>query len=50
MSTSVTAAAPNTFTGVSSYASDLQQVINNAVQIASLPLQLMQNQLQDMDN
>jgi flagellar hook-associated protein 2 len=50
MSTSVTAPAPNTFTGVSSYASDLQQVINRAVQIASLPLQLMQNRLQDLDN
>jgi flagellar hook-associated protein 2 len=49
MSTSVTAPAP-TFTGVSSYASDLQQVINNAVQVASLPLQQMQNELQDMDN
>jgi flagellar hook-associated protein 2 len=50
MSTSVTAASPNTFTGVSSYASDLQQVITNAVQVASLPLQLMQNQLQEMNS
>src|SRR5271157_169206 len=49
MSTSVTAPAP-TFTGVSTYASDLQQVITKTVQIASLPLQLMENQLQDMDN
>jgi len=49
MSTSVTAPTP-TFTGVSTYASDLQQVITNAVDVASLPLQQMQNQLQDMDN
>ena len=34
-----------TFTGVSSYASDLQQVITRAVNIASLPLQMQQNQL-----
>ena len=50
MSTSVTAASPNTFTGVSSYASDLQQVITRAVNIAALPLQLMQNQLQKMSD
>ena len=50
MSTSVTAPAPNTFTGVSSYASDLQQVITRAVNIAALPLQLMQNQLQKMSD
>lgn len=49
MSTSVTAPAP-TFTGVSSYASDLQRVIDKTVQVASLPLQLMENQLQGMDN
>lgn len=47
MSTSATAP---TFTGVSSYASDLQQVINRALQIAALPLQQLQNQLQDMNN
>jgi flagellar hook-associated protein 2 len=39
----------NTFTGVSSYASDLQQVISRSVAIASLPLNQMQNQLQTLD-
>ncbi len=33
-----------TFSGVSKYANDLQQVLNRAVAIASLPLQQMQNQ------
>ena len=33
------------FTGVSSYANDLQQVITRAVNIASLPLQQAQNEL-----
>jgi len=42
--------APATFTGISSYASDLQQVITRAVSMASLPLQLQQNQLTDMQN
>lgn len=38
------------FTGVSTYASDLQQVITRAVNIASMPLQQMSNQLQNMDS
>jgi flagellar hook-associated protein 2 len=37
------------FTGVSSYATDLQNVITRAVGIASLPLTQLQNQLQDMN-
>jgi flagellar hook-associated protein 2 len=49
MSTTPTASA-NYFTGVSSYASDLQQVITRSVSIASMPLQLMQSQLQSLDN
>jgi flagellar hook-associated protein 2 len=49
MSTSSTA-SPTYFTGVSTYASDLQQVITRAVAIASMPLQLMQDQLQNLDN
>jgi flagellar hook-associated protein 2 len=43
-------ASANYFTGVSSYASDLQQVITRSVSIASLPLQLMQSHLQSLDN
>jgi flagellar hook-associated protein 2 len=38
------------FTGVSTYASDLQQVITRAVSIASMPLQQMSNRLQDMSS
>jgi flagellar hook-associated protein 2 len=38
------------FTGISSYASDLQSVINRAVGIASLPLQQLQSQLQGMND
>jgi flagellar hook-associated protein 2 len=49
MSTTSTA-SPTYFTGVSTYASDLQQVITRAVSIASMPLQLMQNQLQNLDD
>jgi len=37
------------FTGMSSYASDLQSVISRAVAIASLPLNQLQNELQDMN-
>ncbi len=48
MSTTSTA-SPTYFTGVSTYASDLQQVITRAVSIASMPLQLMQYQLQNLD-
>jgi flagellar hook-associated protein 2 len=47
MSTSVTAPS---FNGVSSYASDLQQVINRSLQIAAMPQQQLQNQLQDMNS
>jgi flagellar hook-associated protein 2 len=49
MSTTPTASATY-FTGVSTYASDLQQVITRAVSIASMPLTLMQNQLQSLNN
>ena len=49
MSTTATGST-NYFTGVSSYASDLQQVITRSVAIASMPLQLMQSQLQSLDN
>ena len=38
------------FTGVSTYASDLQSVVARAVGIASLPLHQLQNQLQDMND
>jgi flagellar hook-associated protein 2 len=53
MSTSVTApvtAAASTFTGVSNYASSLQQVLTRAVSIASLPLTLLQNGLTTLDS
>jgi flagellar hook-associated protein 2 len=49
MSTTPTASATY-FTGVSSYASDLQQVITRSVAIASMPLTLMQNQLQNLSS
>jgi flagellar hook-associated protein 2 len=49
MSTTPTASATY-FTGMSSFAGDLQQVITRSVSIASMPLQLMQNQLQSLDN
>ncbi len=35
--------APITFTGVSTYSSDLQQVLSRAVSIAQLPVQALQN-------
>jgi flagellar hook-associated protein 2 len=47
MSTTTTSSAVY-FTGVSSYASDLQQVISRSVSIAAMPLTLMQNQLQTL--
>ena len=40
--------APLTFTGVSTYSSDLQTVLNRAVQIAQLPLTALQNQDTDV--
>jgi flagellar hook-associated protein 2 len=47
--TSAASATPQTyFTGVSTYSSDLQQVITRAVSIASMPLQLMQSQQQEL--
>ena len=39
---------PLTFTGVSTYSSDLQTVLNRAVQIAQLPLTALQNQNTDV--
>jgi len=41
---------PPTFTGISKFASDFQQVLNRAVQIASLPLQNMENELNTLTN
>ncbi len=49
MSTTTTASSLY-FTGISSYASDLQQVITRSVSIASMPLQLMESQLQSLSN
>lgn len=39
---------PLTFTGISSYSSDFQTVLNRAVKIASLPLQALQNENTDL--
>lgn len=39
---------PLTFTGISTYSSDFQQIINRAVSIASIPLQSLQNQQTDI--
>ena len=36
--------APETFTGVSQYSGDLQSILTRAVQIAQLPVTIMQNQ------
>jgi flagellar hook-associated protein 2 len=41
---------PPTFTGISKFANDFQQVLNRAVQIASLPLQNMENELNTLTN
>jgi flagellar hook-associated protein 2 len=41
---------PLTFTGVSAYSTDLQQVLSRAVSIAELPLQALQNQDTDILN
>lgn len=39
---------PLTFTGISSYSSDFQTIIDRAVSIASIPLQSLQNQQSDV--
>jgi flagellar hook-associated protein 2 len=39
-----------TFNGSSSYSSDFQQVLTRAVQLASLPMQQMQNNVNDLTN
>jgi flagellar hook-associated protein 2 len=49
MSTNTTVSS-NYFTGLSSYASDLQQVISRSVSIAAMPLTLMQSQLQKLND
>jgi flagellar hook-associated protein 2 len=41
-------ATTTTFSGISSYANDLQQVITRAVAIASMPLNILNNQRDDM--
>src|SRR5437667_3131451 len=40
--------APLVFTGVSTYSSDLQTVLNRAVSIANLPVTQLQNQQKDL--
>jgi flagellar hook-associated protein 2 len=39
---------PLSFTGISTYSSDFQSIINRAVSIASIPLQSLQNQQKDV--
>ena len=39
---------PLTFTGVSTYSRDFQTILNRATQIASLPIQQLQNQQKDL--
>jgi flagellar hook-associated protein 2 len=39
---------PLSFTGISTYSSDFQSIINRAVSIASIPLQSLQNQQKDI--
>ncbi len=51
--TSGTSALPSgtsTFSGTSTYAGDLQQAINRAVAVASIPLTQLQNNVQDLQN
>jgi flagellar hook-associated protein 2 len=43
-SSSSTSSTPTGFTGTSQYSADLQNVINHAVQVANLPIQILQNQ------
>ena len=40
--------APLTLNGVSQYSSDLQKVLNRAVQIAGIPVQILQNKDSDV--
>jgi flagellar hook-associated protein 2 len=47
---STTSTLSTSFTGVSSYASDLQSVIDRAVQIASMPLEQLQSVASDFSN
>ena len=45
---STSAVTPMSFTGVSQYATDFQNVLDRAVSIASIPLQLLENQQSDI--
>ena len=49
-SQSSTISATTYFTGMSNYSADLNQEISQEVQIASLPIQLLQNNVNDMTN
>jgi flagellar hook-associated protein 2 len=49
-STSALSSSTPVFNGSSTYSSDFQQVLTRAVQIASLPLQQMQNTVNDLTN
>lgn len=40
----------STFTGTSAYSADLQNVINHAIQVADLPIQVLQNQQTTWNN
>jgi hypothetical protein len=40
--------APLAFTGVSQYSSDFQTILNRAVQVAQIPINLLQNKDSDL--
>jgi flagellar hook-associated protein 2 len=50
MGTSASSIASPTFNGSSTYSSSFQQVLTRAVQIASLPMQQLQNHVNDLTN
>lgn len=50
MGTSITTPITASFNGTSTYASSLQQVINKAVLLASLPMQFLQGEQTDIQN
>ncbi|SPE30372.1 hypothetical protein SBA3_1650022 [Candidatus Sulfopaludibacter sp. SbA3] len=50
MASSVTSPSPPTFSGSSTFSSSFQQVLTRAVQLASLPMQQMQNHVNDLTN
>ena len=50
MGSSASSITSPTFTGSSTFSSSFQQVLTRAVQIASLPMQQLQNNVNDLTN